>query len=1389
MDDLQLLTLVLGSVGIGGALAVVRLLITRWLVSWRGPARLRWARISVWRGENSSDTGLRYTDLNVATRPAVTRPSAAGADHYGPDGVLPAEETLLRLLSPARGNVVVLVGDAGSGKSTVLRNLAAVLASRSMRTRRRPVPILLNLPDCREAAHSHALSIAEIARHAWTAREILGPLKQRWLSRGRCVLLLDALDEIVDPYDRVLVLSWLREQMAAYPGNSWIVATRPLAARPLPAAPGSDPGFGFELGFDQPMNLWLQPLTPEQMGHLVRAQYALPRDRPVPVGREPVGREPVSEAADRAESSVLGWVRRNSLEELAADPLVLRLIVSLYQYEDSLERVSAPDIYAQVWELHQRRASPHSYRLGSRGAVLAGALALQMLSRGRSRVSGDEAVRIMAGEEGLRGSPGFLGEYFDWLRESGVLSFRRDGYGFALDGMRDYLAAEYLRGDRRVSPLTEQILNPSWYGTILMWSAMADASPVIEACLDVGTPPVLALARRCAEVSPAVAAGLRRELRRMLAEDAERGAPAAELRPALAGTTSALAQYVEERHPQPADPAEVDLAIRRVGYSWDPRAQEHDPAVYFAAAAACAGRAESRDVDRLRFRGLIGLALRMRAQHRGSSRDLCLAALTCLDRRERHRSDLALAITVYLGADPQDRDLDARDVPAVTHALLRHLREVGPGGFETVVPLLAAHEDAAALVHLCVRADLELKDYAERFLTVRAPGAMSAPDAWADLAEEWRLDRSRLIRGLSALCRLTLDRDALREAGERLAGQRETAPKGLADDLDGLADALAALGRSLDDWRFDQQDAALRGAVRIAREVRATVAAAPTALAVELVEPAAAHIEVLADTARRRLARALPPRPDVTAALPAARLRDDTVTFQVRVGNAEGSAPVQSGWLEVGVGSGGFAPATQRVDLPAVVPGGGSATVPVRLDLTEADSDAAAVEVTFTLRHTARGGAPAAAVEGRLSLAVDRAFDPIDPNPFSTGALGRPVDDPRMFYGRDELLGRVRARLREAASPGVGIAVFGQKRTGKSSIRLQLMRLLAEEDGLPVVDVGNLGELLPTGPDGVDERVLGLLLWRILDGADRAAADGPRLLPAGFDRERLIASPDPVMDCADLFRRYRQAHPQCPPWVVFIDEFQYLDQWIREGLVPASIMRAFKAIVERQLFHLVLVGQSDLERLIAADPNAFGVFGIERVSYLAEPGARALIEEPVPLPAGSAPHDDGGPSRYRGRAVEEVIRLSGGNPFYIQRFCSVLVDHMNAERAATVTEADVAQVADGLVSALRAGDFDNLESPATADARWTAADVRTVLAAVANATRELPDGGAATLREIEHCHPGPLPDGLLEDLVARQIVRGERDGYRIVVGVYEAWLRRYFGPPERPQSSPRVRTR
>lgn len=825
-------------------------------------------------------------------------------------------------------------------------------------------------------------------------------------------------------------------------------------------------------------------------------------------------------------------------------------------------------------------------------------------------------------------------------------------------------------------------------------------------------------------------------LRRSLTERRRRDGP------------SALTAFVEELHTTdradsrpPADGDHLaDLLRTAQGVNATARLQATAGA-HFAMAARLVASSAEHTAHRHRFAALLALALAMHGNSTESTHDLCLAALEELDPGDADETEVRFVMLAYLGRRPGESAAES-----LGEALSELVRASGPGGFEQVVPLIATSETAARIIFDTVRGDPRLSAYANRFLRSGGGSAESAAVRWTKIIERWRRDRRKLHYQLGILGRLMLAPEPLQEADELLSEYRATLAA--TPELDDLAEAIRLLRTAQNEWRFDDKDAALRKAVRLAEAVQAEVRAAPTTLGVELADRAAARITVLAEQARQQLAASYPPKPEITSALPSARTRDGTVTVQIRVGNAEGRAPLESASLSVTAEPPGLAVPAEPVTLSGSLRGGEAETVMINLgDGPRSCPETIGVEVT--LRY-----GPATEILGeRLSIPVDHDFQPVRPNPYAAWAQGRPVDDPRMFFGRDDLLTRIREQLRSATSPGAGIAIVGRKRTGKSTIRLHLRRLLTGEDGLPVVDLGNLGTLAPQRST-TGQSLLGVLLWRILDGAAVP-------LPAGFDRQSLISSPDPVGDCGLIVEDHRRDRPGLPPWVVLIDEFQYLEQWIRDGLIPASLLHAFKAIIERQLFHFVLVGQSELERLIRADPNTFGVFDIQRVTYLADDDARALIQEPIPLSSGA--------TRYHGRAAGEILRLTGGSPYYIQRLCSELVKYMNAQHAAVVTEADVARVTESWMASLTAADFDGLEP------EEDRAAARRLLGAVSAASR----GAPATLREIKYAHDGDVPQELFDDLVSRDVIRHEAGGYRIVVGLYEAWLERYLGSHER----------
>ena len=114
-----------------------------------------------------------------------------------------------------------------------------------------------------------------------------------------------------------------------------------------------------------------------------------------------------------------------------------------------------------------------------------------------------------------------------------------------------------------------------------------------------------------------------------------------------------------------------------------------------------------------------------------------------------------------------------------------------------------------------------------------------------------------------------------------------------------------------------------------------------------------------------------------------------------------------------------------------------------------------------------------------VGLYRDEEFQHLE-NPYAPFAEGGPVDDPEMFFGRDELLNRLATSLL-SRSGRKSVVMFGQKRAGKSSLIEHLRRRLAES-----------GDVLPVSfslHDIASDLSEATLLHRIMQGISEALED------------------------------------------------------------------------------------------------------------------------------------------------------------------------------------------------------------------------------------------------------------------------------------------------------------
>ncbi|HZF50272.1 MAG TPA: HEAT repeat domain-containing protein [Polyangiaceae bacterium] len=242
----------------------------------------------------------------------------------------------------ARHRSLVVLGDPGSGKTTLLRWLAVTAASGSFALAARlgtaerllPVPVSVGrLAEVRRGLGGEAVSVpAALTRyfHDRSVHEDEPRLREFLvgeLERGRCLVLLDGLDEVKSD-ERQVIYQWLESFAAEYPQNRFIVSSRVVGYT------------GFQLPGDVAEAV-LRPFTQAQVERYVRVFH-----------RAYVRWETNAEPADEGQADRLLEALRASprLQGLARNPFMLSALALIHRAEGKLprHRVQAYEVFARA---------------------------------------------------------------------------------------------------------------------------------------------------------------------------------------------------------------------------------------------------------------------------------------------------------------------------------------------------------------------------------------------------------------------------------------------------------------------------------------------------------------------------------------------------------------------------------------------------------------------------------------------------------------------------------------------------------------------------------------------------------------------------------------------------------------------------------------------------------------------------------------------------------------------------------------------------------------------------------------------------------------------------------------------------------------------------------
>ena len=379
-------------------------------------------------------------------------------------------------------------------------------------------------------------------------------------------------------------------------------------------------------------------------------------------------------------------------------------------------------------------------------------------------------------------------------------------------------------------------------------------------------------------------------------------------------------------------------------------------------------------------------------------------------------------------------------------------------------------------------------------------------------------------------------------------------------------------------------------------------------------------------------------------------------------------------------------------------------------------------------------------------------------NKFRHASGGEELDaDSDMFYGRESIITTILDAI--VANRKNQIAIYGQKRSGKSSLLNKIMgRLESDVDDSVFCGKFSLQGLPDKEPNPIKwilENVAIALVRGIRKKGIKSITKSTISDYFTHEQDSFNALRD-FIEFINTIDEFKNSH-----FVVFIDEFTYLYQLIKEEKVGKDFMRRWIALVETPGINLqaIVAAQDTLPHFMNESyaSNYFNKFSKEPLTYLTKEESLMLIKDPIK------------DVLFLNHSDELIYEYTSGSAFFTQIFCTRLVDYLNLKTTHIVGEEDIENVANLLctgTSRLEPSTFECLTKEADGS-DFNEEDNKKVLRCIAESTRA---GGHVKMNDMNIAYPCERLSDLLDNLYTRRVVSKHDDGYSINVKLFVKWI-------------------